>query len=396
MTTERPKILIVDDSTANIQVLNVILQDEYAIFFAETGRRALAIAKAERPDIILLDVMMPEMDGYETCARLKADPDARDIPVIFISALAEDEDESRGFMAGAVDYIAKPLRVHTIKARIRTHIELRRHQTDLERLVAERASDLTKAYESLKVMERTKTNLLSSVSHELRTPLTSLMGFVQMAGKKLESALAPVIRRSGDENALEALGRIKDNLAVAQEEGRRLTRLVDDVMDLLSLVSGTMEFVPVKIRIKTLVEEALRQVEREFLRKGARLDIRIPETPLMVMGDEDRLAQVLTQLLLNGAKFAGKGQVRLVAGENADQVFITVTDDGPGIAPEHHELVFEQFSQLGDVLTGKPQGLGLGLSISREIVALHGGSISLESLPGQGSAFTLTLPKAAD
>jgi len=392
--TQRPKILIVDDSAANIQVLHLILQDEYDVSFAGSGRRALALAESAPPDLILLDVMMPDMDGYETCLRLKSDPALKDIPVIFVSALSEDEDESRGFAAGGVDYISKPLRVHTIKARIRTHLELRRHQTDLERLITARTGALSMAYEKLMVMEKTKTNLLNSVSHELRTPLTSLLGFIQMAGKKIEGSLAPFVREKGDENALENLGRIEDNLAVALEEGRRLTRLVDNVIDLLSLVSGAMECAPSPVDVRELAERAIRLVERDYLRKGVGLSVCLPETPVTVMADRERMSQALAHLLLNGAKFAGDRGVTLVAGKKDGRPYITVRDDGPGIAPEHQEMVFERFSQLGDALTGKPEGLGVGLSIAREIVSLHGATLRLESAPGEGCAFTLAFPLA--
>lgn len=395
MTQKKPRILIVDDSPANIQVLNVILQNEYEIFFAESGAGALAKARGDRPDLILLDIMMPTMDGYEVCRRLKADAATRDIPVIFVSALSDDEDESKGFESGAVDYVTKPFRMPTIKARIKTHLELRRHQSALERLVKERTDELLQAYERLKILEQTKSDLLTSVSHELRTPLTSLLGFAQMTEKKLHASIVPAILEGGDPGRLQVVRQIEENLAVILEEGRRLTQVINNVMDLMQLVSESMKLRLQPVSLAHVVERAAAGVKRQFQRKHLILNIELdPDLP-KIMADPDRLSQVLVNLLDNGAKFTRQGSVTVSASQKDDMAAITVRDEGIGIAEEHHGMIFEKFSQIGDVLTEKPTGLGIGLTISKKIVELHGGTMRIESVPGKGSAFTLTVPKAS-
>jgi two-component system, sensor histidine kinase and response regulator len=395
VTQKKPRILIVDDSPANIQVLNVILQNEYEVFFAESGAGALAKARGDRPDLILLDIMMPTMDGYEVCRRLKADAATRDIPVIFVSALSDDEDESKGFESGAVDYVTKPFRMPTIKARIKTHLELRRHQSALERLVKERTDELLQAYERLKILEQTKSDLLTSVSHELRTPLTSLLGFAQMTEKKLHASIVPAILEGGDPGRLQVVRQIEENLAVILEEGRRLTQIINNVMDLMQLVSESMKLRLQPVSLAHVVERAAAGVKRQFQRKHLILNIELdPDLP-KIMADPDRLSQVLVNLLDNGAKFTRQGSVTVSASQKDDMAAITVRDEGIGIAEEHHGMIFEKFSQIGDVLTEKPTGLGIGLTISKKIVELHGGTMRIESVPGKGSAFTLTVPKAS-
>ncbi len=394
VTHQRPRILIVDDSPANIQVLNVILQSEYDIYFAESGARALTQARREQPDLILLDIMMPEMDGYEVCRRLKADAATRDIPVIFVSALSDDEDESKGFESGAVDYVTKPFRMPTIKARIRTHLELRRHQTALERLVKERTDELLQAYERLKILEQTKSDLLISVSHELRTPLTSLVGFAQMTEKKVQSSIIPAIREGGDPAKLQVARQIDENLAVILEEGRRLTQIVNNVMDLMQLVSESMELRLAPVSLAHLAERAAAGVRRQFQRKNLTLNIALPPDLPDIMADPERLTQVMVNLLDNGAKFTHQGAVTVSASQKDGMAVITVRDDGIGIAREHHGMIFDKFSQIGDVLKEKPTGLGIGLTICKRIVELHGGQMRIESAPGQGSAFILTIPTA--
>lgn len=395
MTQQKPRILIVDDSPANIQVLNVILQNEYEVFFAESGAGALAKARGDRPDLILLDIMMPNMDGYEVCRRLKADAATRDIPVIFVSALSDDEDESKGFESGAVDYVTKPFRMPTIKARIKTHLELRRHQSALERLVKERTDELLHAYERLKILEQTKSDLLTSVSHELRTPLTSLLGFAQMTEKKLHASIFPAILEGGDPGRLQVVRQIEENLAVILEEGRRLTQIVNNVMDLMQLVSESMELRLQPVSLAHVAERAAAGVRRQFQRKNLILNIDLaPDLP-KIMADPDRLSQVLVNLLDNGAKFTRQGSVTVSASLKEDMAVIIVRDEGIGIAEEHHGMVFEKFSQIGDVLKEKPTGLGIGLSISKKIVELHGGTMRIESAAGKGSAFILTIPKAS-
>ena len=179
-----PGILIVDDAVANLELLSVMLQERgYEPRPVPSGKLALLAAQADPPDLILLDVNMPEMDGFEVCARLKAEPALKDIPVIFLSAFAETLDKVRAFSLGAVDYVTKPFQVDEVEARVRTHLAIRSLQRqlserneDLERLVAERTQELAQAYEQLLGLDRLKADLLQMISHEIRTPVNGVLG----------------------------------------------------------------------------------------------------------------------------------------------------------------------------------------------------------------------------
>ena len=180
MTKTKPTLLVVDDVAANIDILIQVLGIDYTVRVDTDGASALASVKESLPDLILLDIMMPGMDGFEVCRRLKDDPITRDIPVIFLTALSENADEASGLALGAVDYITKPFNPNIVKARVINHLELKRHRDHLVALVAERTHELAKAYERLQDLGRLKDDFLEMISHEIRTPANGLLGIGQL------------------------------------------------------------------------------------------------------------------------------------------------------------------------------------------------------------------------
>jgi signal transduction histidine kinase len=378
---EQPaKILIVDDSAETIRLLSGILKDQYQVIVAKDGEKALERASNPcPPDLILLDVIMPGMDGYEVCRRLKQTPQTRDIPVIFTTIRDEERDETRGFEAGAVDYIGKPLRASILKARIKTHLELKRHREELEELVAERTAALRKANQEKEDALRTKNEFLSCVTHELRTPMSGVIG------------ISDVMRsRSTDPEEHKLLGLIRSSASAQM-------RLIDDILDFARLELGKGESeqgeVYLDLVIKTVSDMFLPQIHEKELKFTSHID---PAIPSRLMGDIRLLRQTLMNLLGNAVKFTDEGsvEVRVTPRQPIDtqpgaalELIFEIRDTGVGIAEEKKEMIFEGFAQADSSNTRRFPGLGLGLSTAKRMVDLMGGEISLESEEHKGALF---------
>jgi signal transduction histidine kinase/DNA-binding response OmpR family regulator len=238
-----------------------------------------------------------------------------------------------------------------------------------------------------------KSSFLSTVSHELRTPLTSVLGFAKIIRRRLEDRLFPLIPED-DRKIAQAKTQVLENLGVVVSEGERLTKLIDDVLDLAKIEAGKFTWNMSKVSIADVIERAIAATASLFEAKKLRLvrDIEpgIPE----INGDQDRLIQVVINLISNAVKFTDAGSITLAAHEKGGELVASVRDSGIGIATADQPKVFEKFKQVGDTLTDKPKGTGLGLPICKEIVEYHGGRIWVESEPGHGSTFSFTLPLA--
>ena len=239
-----------------------------------------------------------------------------------------------------------------------------------------------------------KSAFLSTVSHELRTPLTSVLGFAKIIQKRLEDRLFPLIQ-TDEPRTRQTMQQVQENLRVVVSEGERLTKLIDDVLDLAKIEAGKLEWHMEPVTIAEIVEHATNATASLFDRKDLALVRRVdPDLPPLV-GDRDRLIQVVINLLSNAVKFTESGSVTCRAERRDGSVVVSVVDTGMGIAPDDQPKVFERFKQVGDTLTDKPKGTGLGLPICREIVEHHGGRIWVESEPGRGSTFSFSVPIAA-
>jgi PAS domain S-box-containing protein len=245
-----------------------------------------------------------------------------------------------------------------------------------------------------KEVDRMKTDFISTVSHELRTPLTSVRGFTEIISKKLEQDIFPQIQASDNKNIEKAVLRVKENIGIILSEGERLTALINDVLDISKLEAGKIEWKKERVRLTDVIDRAIDATSALFAQKRLPLIKDIGDGLPDVVGDKDRLIQVLINLLSNAVKFTEKGVVTCSAGRTGHEILIGVTDTGVGIAEADRERVFEKFRQAGDTLTEKPTGTGLGLSICKQIVEYHGGRIWLESDSGGGSSFFFTLPLA--
>ncbi len=236
-----------------------------------------------------------------------------------------------------------------------------------------------------------KSAFLSTVSHELRTPLTSVLGFAKIIKKRLEDRIFPLIT-SADAKVRQTIDQIGENLKVVVSEGERLTKLIDDVLDLAKIEAGKLEWHMDTVAMADVIDRATAATSSLFHQKGLTLVRDVPGDLPAVVGDADRLLQVVINLISNAVKFTAAGTVTCRARVQDDGIAVSVIDTGMGIAPTDQPKVFEKFKQVGDTLTDKPKGTGLGLPICREIVEHHGGRIWVESEPGKGSTFTFVLP----
>ena len=238
-----------------------------------------------------------------------------------------------------------------------------------------------------------KSAFLSTVSHELRTPLTSVLGFAKIIKKRLEERVFPLVP-SGDRKIAQTIQQVQDNLGVVVSEGERLTKLIDDVLDLAKIEAGKLEWHMEPVSAEDIIDRATAATSSLLDHKGLRLVKNIAPGLPTVSGDRDRLIQVVINLISNAVKFTDTGSVTCRAEQRDGALVVSVSDTGMGISPEDQPKVFERFKQVGDTLTDKPKGTGLGLPICREIVEHHGGQIWVESVIGKGSTFAFSLPTA--
>ncbi|MCB9597664.1 MAG: PAS domain-containing protein [Sandaracinaceae bacterium] len=239
-------------------------------------------------------------------------------------------------------------------------------------------------------IDRMKTDFIASVSHELRTPLTSILGFTKLTRNKLEGRVFEHVP-SDDAKATKAVATVRGNLDVVLVEGDRLTKLINDVLDISKMEAGRMEWNMVSVDPRTIVERTVAATSALFVGRDVGVRVEVEEELPTITGDADRLQQVMINLVSNAAKMTTEGHVTIAARAVRNSVELSVTDTGPGIEPALHQAIFEKFRQVGDVMTQASRGTGLGLPICRQIVLAHGGRIWVESAPGEGARFVVLL-----
>jgi light-regulated signal transduction histidine kinase (bacteriophytochrome) len=355
-------ILVVDDTPDNLRLLSAMLtRHGLEVRKALTGQRAIAAAQAAPPDLILLDIKMPEMSGYEVCQRLKADPATQDVPVIFISALDDALDKVRAFGVGGADYITKPFQEAEVLARIAHQLGLRCLQ---EQLKAQN-DELVRSNRELE-------QFASVVSHDLQQPLQSILGYTRLIELKY-----PEIRDSPAQPHFQSI----------LEASYRMQQLIQDWLTYAQAGQSPPSFAPVPVN--ALLEQVVLNLKMALTETEAELTY--GELPT-VMGNDVQLVQLFQNLISNSLKFTRSGvppKITISAQPQAQQWLFAIQDNGIGIASEHLEQVFTAFHRLHSAKVYP--GSGIGLTTCQKIVERHGGQIWVESQPEVGSTFYFTL-----
>ena len=396
----RPRILVVDDQPINIQTLYQIFNSDHKVFMSTSGARALVIAVEQRPELILLDVLMPDMDGYVVCQHLKQNPLTRDIPVIFVTSQNSFEEEARGLQIGAVDFIRKPVNAAVVRARVQTHLDLRRLKAHLEEEVAKRTSELEITLLRLQQSQQqltsseakaTLSTLIASVSHELSSPLgnsllmaSSLTDQVRGLGRDVKSG---VLKRSD-----------LTNFVTSQIEGnelmlRNLNRALELLTNFRQVAADQASEQRRTFDLATVVREVISSLSPTLKRHAHSIELNVPEGILM-----DSLPGPLGQIVINLINnaylhaFEGlhNGTLFIRAEVVGPHVMLQFEDNGVGISPEHLAKLFDPFFSTK---IGKG-GTGLGMAIVANLVKKTlKGEVNVQSSPGFGTRFDILIPQ---
>jgi signal transduction histidine kinase len=364
-------ILMVDDNANNLFTLRALLSrlPHCRVIEARSGEEALMRTIEETVDLILLDVQMPGMDGFETAEHLRMTERTRAIPIIFVTAVFKAEEFARrGYAIGAVDYLTKPIDDNLLLNRI-----------TLYRTLIEHEQQLIEARDAAEAASRAKSTFLANMSHELRTPMNAIMGMTELA---LRLATDPKQR---------------DQLSKVAQASEHLLHVINDILDISKIEADRLKLEQVNFKLGAVLEDLLSLMGQKALDKG--LDIGVDVTPEVtqsaLLGDPLRLGQILLNLVSNAIKFTDRGsiQVRVRIAECSARdclLRFEVRDTGIGIGAEEQQRLFTAFEQADGTMTRRYGGTGLGLAISKRIARLMGGDIGVHSTPGQGSTFWFT------
>ena len=369
-------VLIVDDIPKNLQLLsNALNKEGYEIAFASSGIQALEAAQNLIPDLILLDIMMPEMDGFEVCQKLKSDELLKEIPVIFITGKAETSDIVKGLQLGAVDYITKPFNYAELLSRVKTHIDLKTSKDKIVKYVKELED--TKA--ELQRINKGKDKFFSIIAHDLRSPFAGFMGLSQLIAEEVGNIPEDELR----------------NMAASMNKAaKKLFDFLENLLEWSKSQLGKMEPNPSMIDIKESVERVCSLFKATANEKQINIINNIKES-FWASADNNMLNTVLRNFISNAIKFTHTGgNVNIsIKTKNDDSYIISVKDDGVGISSENIGKLFKIDVKFTTVGTANEHGSGLGLLVCKEFVEKNGGEVFVTSQEGQGTEFAFTLLK---
>jgi len=372
------RLLVVDDDATNRDVLARRLERQgYSVTKAENGLLALEIMRVSTFDLVLLDIMMPEMDGLEVLKRLKSDDQLKHIPIIMISAMSELDSAVQCIEMGAEDYLPKPFDPTLLKARTVACLERKRAHDRENRFTEELQESNRRAHE----LERMRDDLTNMIVHDLRTPLTSVISGLQ---------------------TLDGMGGLDEiqheMLDISLSGGQTLLGMINDLLDISKMESGSLTLELTETRPSEIVEAALKQVISLASSSNMSLVTQIAPEVLNLTADGDKLLRALVNLLSNAIKFSPPGGAVAVGVRPSDDarfLVFSVTDAGEGIPPEAFGRIFEKFGQVETRVAGRKHSTGLGLTFCKLVAEAHGGRIWVESEMGKGSAFFFTIPLAS-
>lgn len=354
-------VLIIDDTPANLQVLVSFLSSMgFRTLIAEDGKDALEQVTRSKPDIILLDIMMPGLDGYETCRRIKSDPDAKDIPILFMTALSDISSKLKGFEAGAVDYIIKPIQKEEVIARVTTHLTILRQRRELQSMVEQRD------------------RFMRIAAHDLRNPLAVLLGWITLGMEAAESKNS------------------KTMFQQMHQATRLMNAIIEDFLDLQKIQTHGNKQCGA-FALQPLIEQVL--LQQSFTAKAKSIVLEPPalDSPVFVVGNAAYTHQILTNYLSNALKYSpSQTQVAICLSAEGGGWRLEVQDQGPGVRPQERDKLFMEFARISNRPTGGETSTGLGLAIVKKLAEAQGGKVGVEFPEAGGSRFWFELPAAQE
>jgi signal transduction histidine kinase len=361
------RILVVDDEPRNVLLLQELLESRgYTVWTAVNGVQGLTVAKERLPDVVLLDVMIPGVNGFDVCRQLKADQSTAMIPVLLVTSLNAREDRLAGIGAGGNDFITKPIDTGDLLLRVRNAVTTKRLH-----------DEVSSQFRKLQELERARDTLTHMIVHDLRSPLTGLQGYLDLLGVAVAAgSTREVLEFAGDAHALAG----------------QLNEMLSQVLDVSRLESGDMPLSREDTDLVELLPGAAASLGPPP--NGISIVYEAASQPFVVACDRAVVRRVIANLVGNAFKFAPcRGEVRIGLEANGEVVRVTVTDNGPGVAPEHHKVIFEKFGQAPLGRTGKARSSGLGLTFCKLAVEAHGGRIGVDSRSGDGARFWIEFPR---
>ncbi|MHC1775500.1 MAG: response regulator [Lentimicrobium sp.] len=362
-----PLILLVDDLPENLAVLGNTLRNEgYQIAIANNGQQAIKIAVSRKPDLVLLDVAMPEMDGLTASRLMKENPESENIPVIFLTARTDTSDVLRGFEAGAVDYITKPFKSAELLARVSTHIELKQSRD----LIFRQKTELTH-------LLATKDKLFSIISHDLRSPFAGLLTMINIMVEGFDTYEKEELRVS---------------MKLIRDTSEQMHTLMQNLLNWAKLQTSALEYKPTKLKLESLIRKSTDVLTLNSSKKGVQFNSEISDN-FYVMADPDLLRIILHNLLVNAIKFSySGGTIHISCASDQNSITISISDNGVGMTQSQRENLFNPGNYLSTAGTANEPGSGLGLILCKEMIEKMNGKIGVESWQGTGSTFWISLP----
>ncbi len=361
-------ILIVDDQPKNLQLAATVLNPYYKLLIAGNGANAIKIAKDKKPDLILLDIMMLDMSGYEVCIELKNLPETKDIPIIFLTAKTEEQDIVKGFDIGGVDYITKPFKAKEMLARIKTHIELRQANKTIEK----QNNELIK-------INNEKDKFFSIIAHDLRSPFTGFLSLTQMLAEEFDDF--------SKEELIKTITSLKDSAGI-------LYKLLENLLSWSLIKRGLMEFNFEKINLYSVVNSNLEILEQRAVQKNISL-INNTDQDIYIYSDKNIIHTVLRNLISNAVKFTTAGGSVTVNSKDIKSIIeVSVRDTGVGISEQDLGKLFKIDEKVSNKGTDGEPSTGLGLLLCKELIEKNEGTIYAKSELGKGSEFIFTIRKA--
>lgn len=388
-TQMKARILIVEDDPKNVELLKAQLDDEgYIIESAMDGEEALSQVSRQKPDLILLDIMLPRKSGFEVCKEIKSAAETRSIPVIMVTALTDMESRVKGIAVGADDFLSRPIDRAELISRIKSMLRIKRLHEELAR----ESQTARKTSEQLELQQRVlksmstqlmqashlKYEFIVNMSHALRTPLNVIIGFSEMLQDELVGSL--------NERQSKYVGNVL-------ESARELQRLISNIVDVFKIETGKVPLETTEFSLEEAIESAVSAFENTRRDKKIRVSVSVEPAVARIHADPQKLATILENLLSNAFKFTPPGgSVEVTAEQDNDWVRICVADTGIGLSEDDCQKIFSEFYRVADPAASAHTGSGLGLALTRKLVHMNGGEIWAESEKGAGAKMTFTFP----